>query len=58
MTDRKQTADTILAMKRAGRKLWQITRDTGVNERHVLQILDAFRLIGVDTSPVEQEVML
>jgi hypothetical protein len=58
MTDRKQTADAVLAMKRAGKKPWQIAENLRVSERHVIKILDALRLSGVDTSPVKQEVML
>jgi hypothetical protein len=58
MATRKAKADRVLAMIRDGKKLWQITKEMKLNERHVIQVLDAFRLIGVDTSPVKQEAML
>ena len=58
MATRKAKADRVLAMRREGKNLWQITKEMKVNERQLIQVLDAFRLLGVDTAPVKQEVML
>jgi hypothetical protein len=49
--ERARVATLVLSFARSGKKPHIIARSLGLPERHVLRILDAHRLLGVQTGP-------